>query len=259
MGANAMLETSRQVVADLADRVRTHRIVDDGDAAGFTPLIDVVGDVGRALAHPERHDFVAFLPDVASLREGLEEENDDHFSAVARTPLQALKAPKLSAAYAAGALWALSTIVDAVLDAGERGRALAEARTTRADVRAAIRDLVRTTECIRPSDVRTRLASEGRQVDAATISRAFSDLLQSGEIQGVSTGGKGDRRSRYYTAVRDEAPAVAHDQRLELRRWLIDRQREAGVDRVLQVLEEEVSLLRASTGGRPQAEVAAGA
>jgi hypothetical protein len=236
-----MLVTTREIVRDLAQRVRSHEVPTTGDGAGFTPLIDVVGDIGRALSRPEAHDFSAVLPEIAALREGLEEENDDHFGPVARSPKQALNTEKLSTAYAAGALWATSAIIDGVLGARRKQHALSRGRASRAEVRDAIIDVLQQLGCARPREVQKHLEAAGASTDAATVSRAFNDLLHAGVVEPASPDADADRRARYYALTKAE-PSISHEERLALRAWLQGAAQRADSAEVERVVAEEACL-----------------
>jgi Fe2+ or Zn2+ uptake regulation protein len=235
-----MLATTREVVKDLGQRVRSHQVPTTGDGAGFTPLIDVVGDIGRALSRPEAHDFSNLLPEIAALREGLEEANDDHFGPVARSPKQALNTEKLSTAYAAGALWATSAIIDGVLGARRKQHSLSRGRASRAEVREAIVDVLKQVGCARPREVQDHLESTGASADPATVSRALNDLLQAGVVEPASLDTDADRRARYY-ALTEREPSITHEERLALRSWMQEAAQRSTSAEVERVVAEETS------------------
>lgn len=238
------LSPAKQALADLAHRIRGERLEESGPDAGLVSLIDVVGDLGRALAGPDPGTVRSVLPSIAAVRESLEDPNDRQFGAVARTPRKALQHPKLAAAYAAGALWACSSMLNGFLDSAAAFQRRRAGKASRAEVREAALDLVRKVGPIRPVDVRSRLEGQGAVADPATVSRALSDLLDQRAIEPISPPEGADRRARYYRAT-DADPDVADAVRLELRSHLDDLGKRLPEDRLQGLVEEELSLVLA--------------
>lgn len=238
------LETTRKVLRHLTNQVRRRQLPVDGPDAGYTLLIDVIGDVGRSMGQPDVNELRKLLPFVASVREELEEENHEHFGEVARTPSEALRAPKLSTAYAAGALWATSSIVNGFIDGHQRHRAATVGRASRAELRERTRDLLRERECLRPSEARALLRSgEGHDVDPPTISRVFSDLVTEGSAKLVKDPDTSDRRARYYAWSPKQA-SDTHQARVSLRSALTALCESHDPEAVARLAEEEAELLR---------------
>lgn len=238
--ASRVVASMHGVLQDLSERVRRDDVDQDGPDAGYVDLIDVVGDLGRALAAPDVPLLRGLLPEIASVREALEDPNDRQFGPVARTPRQALQDPKLGTAYAAGALWACSAIAMGFIDAATTLQRRRAERVTREDVRQLVMQLANDAGAIRPVDVQKRLAGEGEEVHPTTISRALADLLESGELQAVAAPPGADRRARYYSAT-DVAGSEATKARLELRAVLERISDRLTRDALATVVDEETS------------------
>jgi Fe2+ or Zn2+ uptake regulation protein len=255
--------SSRRTFAELARRVRSRELTHDGPDAGYSLLIGAIGDVGRALDNPRKAELRSVLVEVAALREGLEEENDAYFGTVARSPRSALSTEKLSTAYAAGALWALSSIISNVIDAGEHQRERRRDRASRSDRRELVAELMRSSGPLRPTDVERALRELDHPTDRPTISRILKDLLNEGLIQGVAVEDAPDRRARYYGwSGATDTDAVPLSARLALREALATCASEVGADGCQGLVDEEMTFLsrtgHTATTGDPAHNVAPG-
>lgn len=190
-----------RVLTRLTERVRKQQWPEDGPRPRFTPLIDVVGDIGRALSQPDAEELHAVLPHLAALREELEQDYLD--GGVEQSPWRALSHDKAEP-YAAGALWACSATINAVLSQCEHLERESVARNRRSAVRKAVRDVVHEQEAVTPSDIRQYLLEQsGIQVTASTVSKGIGDLLSAGEIAAVPPPDDADRRHRYYSYCKE--------------------------------------------------------
>jgi len=223
----------------------------DGPDGGFVTLIDVVGDLGRSLTPTDADGLVGLLPFLASVRERLEEHNDPQFGEVARTPKQALQDPKLSAAYAAGALWASTSIIHGAIERGEREDPSRPERASRAAVRDLILDLVERNGTVRPSHVADEVRARGQGTDRSTISRAFSDLIADGTLTETDPPLGDDRRARYYTRASQPSDLAASHILGLLRRSLQElAQAVPDQTQVHALVDRELALLSAPSAAR---------
>lgn len=211
------LDAARAALSGLVKRLRADRLDESGPEPGFTPLIDVMGDVGRALAAGDADDLRSLLPVVAALREALESEYSPE--AISRSPYDALRNAKATP-YAAGALWASSALVYAALEQRDAEEERAAARRERRPVHELVREILQRQGHVRPGDIKEALDKDGRRIDKSVISRCLGDLLDEGLIAPMESPPSGDRRHRYYRlvdsdavqdALRDRAAQLARD------------------------------------------------
>lgn len=195
------LDGARAVLSALVDDVIADRLGESHVDPGFTRLTDVVHDAGRAVAPRDPADVRDALPALAALREALEE----HYSpeGIAKSPFEALRGPKATP-YAAGALWATSTIFYATLARLAADEERTEEGQRDQPMRARVVEAFREHVTMRPADLLEMFAAEGTPVDKSVVSRCLRDLLEAGAIAPVDPPVMGDRRHRYYR-VQDDA------------------------------------------------------
>lgn len=183
------------VLGGLAVRLRTKSLDDaDSDRPGLTAVMDVVSALGRSLHQPDTGELRTVLPALAVLRETLENEGE-----IDQTPWGALAYDK-SEPFAAGSLWALSTVIHEILEAEATQARQLEARATRAEVRNAILQLASSEAALTGTDVVFELEERGQSVARPTVSKAIGDLLDEGRLHPVSAPADSDRRCRWYAA-----------------------------------------------------------
>lgn len=174
------------------------------DEEGFTPLIEVVADIGRALARPDYDEFHEFLPYVAALRERLE-----YGGKVANTPWDALREDK-SSYYAAGSLWACSAIINGYLRQARDERRRSRERSTRTEVRDVALEMLEGHDGpVRPADILAECDRRAVEASPSTVSKALGDLLEQGIAEASEPPMGSDRRHRYYTVAQPTATLPA--------------------------------------------------
>lgn len=195
------LDMAKHALQELSERIRKNAL---GEAPahdrGFTTLIDVVDDTGRHFSSPhasELRELVGFLAAAREALEGYYLEGQGPAN-----PAAVLSDEKSGAPYAAGALWATSAMLYSYLDCldhVEEGRRSASSREA---VRELIKQLLESQEITGPAAVMSALEAKATPADKATVSRAFGDLLDAGEIEPTQPADSQDRRRRYYRRVR---------------------------------------------------------
>lgn len=198
----AELRMARQALHALASRIHTRQIDEsDPDAPGYTSLIDILDDIGRSFTAPRPDALRDLLPAFAAGREALEQRYlpEDVF----KSPWGVLTKEKDGAPYVAGALWAISAVVDGYLReldfAVERGAG----RSGRALCRDVALSLVDERGVIRPGDVLIEMQHRGVEVDRSTVSRAIADLLEAGDLEPTDPPeGAGSRSYRFYARAK---------------------------------------------------------
>jgi len=232
------LSTSQRVLERLAERVRTQEWPENQQRPYFTPLVDLVGDIGRALAEADARALHGVLPSLATLREALEGDYLDE--GIEQAPWRALAQDK-AAPYAAGALWACSAAVNAVLTEIEQQAASSVACTGRQAVRAAARELAASTEAITPGEVQGELLSKhGLCVDRSTVSKGIGDLLARGELEPAPPPQDADRRHRYYRRSADAEPVSDETLRSILHRFVSALLTHAQADELERLMQTEL-------------------
>ncbi|MCB1256846.1 MAG: hypothetical protein KDB26_07070 [Microthrixaceae bacterium] len=174
----------------------------DGD---FRGTISVVGDVGRLLVDPNSRELAVTAAALAEIRERL-----DYEGVVNHEPARMLTGEK-AAAFAGGALWATSDLIDAFtrrLGAEAQRR---EAFNGRDAARKMIREVGVAQGIFTPADVRVRLEELSRPISAATVSHAIRDLLESGELSRAEPPAKASGRHLYYRLMADASSETCLD------------------------------------------------
>lgn len=196
-------------------------------------MINVVGDVGRALVDVQPDALRQTLPYFAAVREGLE-----YGGQVERSPHQVLLEGPQAAAYLAGALWACSGVINAYIERTEADDQRSEQRASRSQVQRIALDLLRSRSAIRPGDVIDTASVRGPAPSPALVSKVIGDLLADGMVVVAEVDGSGDRRSRWYQLA-DAGEAVPSE---------LVRETRACIEQLLTyVSEKEAHELLAST------------
>lgn len=191
------LSMARQALGVLTSRIHTREIDENHpDAPGYTPLIDVFDDVGRAFTTPQPDELREMLAALAAGREALEHRYlpEDAF----KTPWAVLVREKDGAPYAAGAFWAVSALIDSFLREIDFLSERDAGKTLRGACRETLRELLDSCETVRPGDVVAAMQARGRETDRSTVSKAIADLLECGEIEPAPGPEDATRRYRYY-------------------------------------------------------------
>lgn len=162
---------------------------------GFTPLVDVVGDTGRALEPRDPHDLRMLLPALSALQEVIWRWHDGGAGVV--PPSQALQGPD-ARAYAAGALWATSEIIASSVEQQVADDGEVEGRRGRREVHEVILELMTCEGMVRNGEIMTALEKAGQAQNKSVVSRALRDLMEAGVIEPTEAAPSGDRRHRYY-------------------------------------------------------------
>jgi hypothetical protein len=195
------LDGARRTLTQLGRQYRGGRLSKEG----FTPLIDVIGDAGRALGDPPAPDLRDFLASLANLREQLE-----YHGRVERSPWQALTHDK-SEEFAAGSLWACSAMINSWLRHRLAEEEREQGRADRRTLRGLVLELAERHAETRPGDVLAACEERGLETSRSLVSKAISDLLSRGVLEPVEGPGL-DRRHRYYRRA-DDGESIPEDVR----------------------------------------------
>lgn len=190
---------------------------DEGVEAGLTPLVHLPAELAHMVERGELESLRRVLPSIAMLRE--EFEREAYAGHINASPVAALSAsPDKAIPYAAGALWAMSELADAVLRQRHASGARERERISRSQLRESVLELANTSAHIRPRDVVAALEESGSPPSPSQVSKVLADLMADGTLETVSPSEAGDRRARYYRLASNPASDVPADVGRMLRR-----------------------------------------
>lgn len=153
--------------------------------------LGLVSDIGRITISGDERDVRATQSAVGALRERL--SGGEH---VKSTPAKYLQSVD-SQAFLAGAMWALSDVLDQRLESIGTQRSLRRDNTRKEQVARLISSAMLRTECVSPSDLLSSTLEDGTTVRRDELSRAFSSFTDRGWVHRIS----GDQGRKKFFAL----------------------------------------------------------
>jgi hypothetical protein len=153
--------------------------------------LGLVNDIGRITISGDEHDVRATQSAVGALRERL--RGGEH---VKSTPAKYLQSVD-SQVFLAGAMWALSDVLDRRLESIGAQRTLSRDNTRKEQVSRLVSDALLRVESVSPSDLLSSALEDGTHVRRDELSRAFSAFIDKGWVHVIS----GDQGRKKFFAL----------------------------------------------------------
>jgi DNA-binding transcriptional ArsR family regulator len=153
--------------------------------------LGLVSDIGRITISGDERDVRATQSAVGALRQRL--RGGEHVKSTPATYLHSVDSP----VFLAGAMWALSDVLDRRLEAIGEQRAHGRHNTRKEQVEHLISDALIRDEAVSPSDLLSSTLEDGTTVRRDELSRAFSALNDKGLVHVVS----GDQGRKKFFAL----------------------------------------------------------
>lgn len=175
--------------------------------------IGLVSDIGRLAISGGEADIRATQSAVGALRERIGAPEDTQ-----STPSKSLRSVD-SPTYLAGAMWALSEVLDRRLESIAAQRAHSAHNTRKEQVSRLVSDALVRNECLSPSDLLPLELEDGTKVRRDELSRALGAFIDKGWVHIIS-GEQGRKKFFALTTVGKDAlasiPAGSTDREREL-------------------------------------------
>jgi len=151
--------------------------------------LGLVSDIGRITVSGDERDVRATQSAVGALRERL--RGGEHVKSTPANYLQSVD----SHVFLAGAMWALSDVLDRRLESIGEQRARSRHDTRKEQVSRLVSDALLRCESVSPSDLLSSTLDDGTHVRRDEFSRAFSTFIDKGWVHLIS----GDQgRKKFY-------------------------------------------------------------
>ncbi|OFB42575.1 hypothetical protein BA059_05035 [Mycolicibacterium sp. (ex Dasyatis americana)] len=165
------------------------------------PAVGLVSDIGRIAISGDEHDVRTTQRAVGALRDRL--RGSEH---VQSTPTKYLESVD-SQVFLAGAMWALSEVLDRRIDSIDAQRAASRCDTRKEQVAQLVSNALARSQVVSPSDLLSSTLSDGSGVRRDELSRAFSALLEKGWAH-ITSGDQG--RKKFFALTPAGRDAVNH-------------------------------------------------
>lgn len=175
----------------------THRLADllaslgeralSSEKPDLGPAIGLVSDIGRIAINGDEHDVRTTQSAVGALRDRL--RGSEH---VKRTPTKYLESTD-SHVFLAGAMWALSEVLDRRIDSIDAQRTASRSDTRKERVAQLVSNALARSDVVSPSDLLSSTLGDGSGVRRDELSRAFSALVEKGWVH-ITSGNQGRKK-----------------------------------------------------------------
>lgn len=167
------------------------------------PAVGLVSDIGRIAISGDEHDVRTTQSAVGALRDRL--CGSEHFESTPTKYLESIN----SHVFLAGAMWALSEVLDRRIDLIDTQRSASRSDTRKVQVAQLVSNALAQSEVASPSDLLSSTLTDGSGVRRDELSRAFSALLEKGWVH-ITSGDQGRKKFFALTpAGRDALNRVA--------------------------------------------------
>lgn len=151
------------------------------------PAIGLVSDIGRIAISGDEHDVRTTQSAVGALRNRV--SGSEHAKS---TPMNYLESVD-SHAFLAGAMWALSEVLDQRIDSIDTQRTASRSDTRKAQVAQLVSNALARSEVVSASDLLSSTLDGGSGIRRDELSRAFGTLLEKGWVH-IMSGDQGRKK-----------------------------------------------------------------